>query len=242
MDDDRRLTWPGAFNVRDLGGLPTADGRVTIRGAVVSADSLERLSAAGWEALSEHGVRTIVDLRNEDERGRDDAPRPPSLLTLTLALDQITASDFWTDWQDGPQFATPLYYAAHLQHFPERSAAVIAAIARADAGGVVFHCASGRDRSGQITMLLLSLVGVAPDVIAADYLLSEAGVCARCQASGRSDEGLELRAFLAARGTSAAELIAETLSSLDIEALLRAGGLGEEDLHALRVRLLGADG
>ena len=181
--------------MRDSAACPPPAGGSTARGAVARADSLERLSAAGWQALCPHGVRTIVDLRNDDERGRDDARRPPSLRTLTLALDQITASDFWADWQDGPQFATPLYYAAHLQRFPERSAAVLAAIAHADPGGVVFHCASGRDRSGQIAMLLLSLVGVAPEVIAADYVLSEDGVRARCEASGQRDEGLELRRF-----------------------------------------------
>jgi protein-tyrosine phosphatase len=241
MEDPRRLDWPGSFNVRDLGGLPTADGRQTLRGAVVRADSLERLSAAGWEALSAHGVRTVIDLRNDDERGRDGAPRPSSLITLNLELDQITDSDFWAEWEHGPQFATPLYYRAHFERFPERSAAVIAAIARAQPGGVVFHCVRGRDRTGQIAIVLLALAGVTADVITADYLLSHDALSALSAAAGLPDEGLELQAFLAARGTTAAELIAETISALDIEALLRAGGLGEEDLRAVRRRLLGAE-
>jgi protein-tyrosine phosphatase len=114
MRDDRWLDWPGTFNVRDLGALATADGRRTSRGAIVRADSLERLTGAGWAALDAYGVRTVIDLRNDDERGRDDAPRPRTLETLTLALDEITASDFWADWEHGAQFATPLYYRAHL--------------------------------------------------------------------------------------------------------------------------------
>jgi hypothetical protein len=54
------LDWDGCFNVRDLGGLPTVDGRVTRTGAVVRADALDGLSAAGWTALLDHGVRTVV--------------------------------------------------------------------------------------------------------------------------------------------------------------------------------------
>jgi len=74
------------FNVRDLGGLPTLDGRFTRWGAIVRFDSLGALTEAGWSALVEHGVRTVIDLRNESERGADAAPRPPSLTTIHLPL------------------------------------------------------------------------------------------------------------------------------------------------------------
>ncbi|HYM57900.1 MAG TPA: tyrosine-protein phosphatase, partial [Solirubrobacteraceae bacterium] len=47
----------------------------------------------------------------------------------------------------------------HLDRFPERSAAVLSAIAGAKPGGVAFHCSGGKDRAGQITMLLLAIIG-----------------------------------------------------------------------------------
>src|SRR5947208_3342116 len=53
---DRNLDWQGCFNARDLGGLRTDDGRTTRRGAVVRAESLDRLTAAGWSALQAHGI------------------------------------------------------------------------------------------------------------------------------------------------------------------------------------------
>ncbi len=59
----RELVWDGCVNVRDLGGLPTEDGRVTRFGAVVRADNVRRLSDAGWEALAGYGIRRIIDLR-----------------------------------------------------------------------------------------------------------------------------------------------------------------------------------
>jgi protein-tyrosine phosphatase len=90
---------------------------------------------------------------------------------------------------------------------------------------VLVHCVGGRDRTGQVVMLLLALVGVSPDVIAADYALTE---------EGRP----EAEEFLAGRGTTVAAVIASTLAGLDLEAHLRAAGLTDDDFSALRARLL----
>jgi hypothetical protein len=235
----RHLEWEGAFNVRDLGGLRTRDGRTTRRGAIVRADSLAGLTAAGWAALLEHGVRTVIDLRNDDEVGADLAERPESLRTVRLALDGLDDDEeFWSDWADGPQFGTPLYYRPHLERFPGRSAAVVAAIARAQPGGVAFHCVGGRDRSGQIAMLLLALVGVPPGEIAGDYALSRPRLAALYAVRGDEDPGPELEAFLAERGTTAGDVIRATLAELDVERCLLGAGLTENDLTALRARFL----
>jgi protein tyrosine/serine phosphatase len=223
--------------VRDLGGLPTGDGRVTARAAVVRADSLQDLTDAGWAALWAHGVRTVIDLRNDDERGPDRAPRPAGITTIRLPLDASEVREFWDDWESGPQFATPLYYRAHLERFPERSVDVLTAIAVAEPGGVAVHCAGGRDRTGQITMLLLTLVGVAPEDIAADYALSTDRLRARYSACGEADQGPMLQAFLAEGGTTAGDVIVDTLAELDVERCLRDAGLTDGHLRALRSRL-----
>jgi protein-tyrosine phosphatase len=216
-----RLDWEGCVNARDLGGLPTVDGRTTRSGALVRAGSPDRLTPAGWDALRDHGIRTIVDLRNDDEC--DGAEVPDGLRRVHLPLDGVEHEDFWRVWGSGPQFGTPLYYRPHLEGFPERSARVIAAIANAEPGGVLFHCVGGRDRTGQVAMLLLALVGVPPPEIAADY-----------ERSGPPDP--DVARFLAERGTSARDLIAETLAGLDIQARL---GLTDADLVRLRDRALG---
>jgi protein tyrosine/serine phosphatase len=238
LTDEPHLDWPGCFNVRDLGGLPAAGGRRTRRGAIVRADSLGRLTEQGWQALVAHGVRTVVDLRNDEERIEDAAPRPSEIVTVHVPLDGTNDRSFWKPIEETAEFGTPLYYRAHLMRKPELSVAAIAAIARAQPGGVVFHCVGGRDRSGQIAMLLLSLAGVAAEAIVADYELSQERLAGLFAAMGREDEGAEIAAFLAERGTSTAEVIATTLSSMDLEATLRAGGMTDEDLAALRERML----
>jgi protein-tyrosine phosphatase len=238
MERERHLDWQGCFNVRDLGGLPVAGGRRTAWGALVRADSLSRLTDGGWQALLDHGVRTVVDLRNEAERDADAAPRPAEIDTVHVPLDGSQDRAFWDPIEGTPEFATPLYYRAHLMRKPQLVAAAVAAIARARPGGVAFHCVGGRDRSGQLAMVLLALVGVAPQPIAADYELSRERLAGLFAAHGRPDEGEELAAYLAERGTSAGEVIAMTLASIDLETLMRAGGLTDEDLAALRERVL----
>lgn len=236
--NERHLKWDGCFNVRDLGGLRTADGRETQWSRVVRADRLDRLTATGWAAVSAHGVRTVIDLRNNDELGTDVAPRPSSVRTIYLPLDGSGDREILDPWGTGPQFGTPLYYRSQLERFPERSAAVIAAIARAERGAVAFHCGRGRDRAGQITMLVLALVGVRPEDIAADYALSAERLRPDYVALGKEDQGPLLERFLADRGTTATEVIIKLLSNLNVEACLLRAGLVSRDVEALRRRLL----
>jgi protein tyrosine/serine phosphatase len=237
----RHLDWEGCFNTRDLGGLPTLRGPTRF-GRIVRSDSLSTLTADGWAALEAYGIRTVVDLRNEDEIGPDAAPRPGSIETIHVPLDGSEDREFWDVWENGLEFGTPLYYRPHLERLPERSAAVLAAIARAAPGGVAFHCVGGRDRAGQVAMLVLALAGVEPEAIAADYGLSPARLGPLYEARGQPNPEPELERFLRERGTSAGEVIVATLSELDLERTLAAGGLEPADLARLRERLLGEAG
>ena len=235
---DRHLHWDGCHNVRDLGGLPTADGGRIRHGALVRADALERLTARGWAALEAHGVRTVIDLRNDDEVGADDAPRPPGLMTLHLPLDGMEDTEFWRHWIERPEFGTPHYYGPWLERFPERAARVVAAIAHARPGGVAYHCGIGRDRTGLITLLLLAFAGVPPEAVTEDYALSVDRVPVLLEQLGAPEHSAELEAFYAERATTPAEGFAGVLAGLDAETYLRGAGLGVGDLAALRARML----
>jgi protein-tyrosine phosphatase len=236
----RHLDWDGCFNVRDLGGLPAAGGHRTRFGAVVRADALDGLSQAGWAALTKHGVRTVIDLRDDDERRPDAAPRPRDVTTLCIPLDVSGDREFWSVWRNGPQFGTPLYYGPHLERFPERSVAVLAAIADAPRGGVVFHCGGGRDRAGQVALLILAVAGVSPEVIASDYALSFERLPARYAAHHEPDQGPVLQDYLAQRGTTAEAVIVELLTSVEVPRVLRDAGLSDAQMERLRDRLVGA--
>lgn len=233
----RHLAWEGCFNVRDLGGLPARGGRVIQRGALVRSDAVGRLTATGWEALAAYGVRTIVDLRNDDEMVADAAPRPRDIATVRSPLDGIEHRDFWDGWTGSPAFGTPAYYRPFLERFPDRAAHALAAIARARPGGVVVHCSVGRDRAGLVTLLALALAGVDAEVIAADHALSAERLRPLWAQLGVEDHAVEIDAFFAREGTTPERVIAE-LVELDLEGLLREGGLSASDIAALRGRML----
>nr|WSW62060.1 tyrosine-protein phosphatase [Streptomyces sp. NBC_00998] len=228
----RILDWEGCFNVRDLGGL----GGVR-SGALVRADALDRLTARGWTSLTGHGVRTVIDLRNDDEAGVDHAPRPADLTTVRIPLDGIEDREFWDVWWGTAGFATPAYFRPFLARFPERVAAVAAAVAGAPPGGVVFHCGLGRDRTGIIALVLLRLMGASPEEIAADHGLSEPRVRAMYAARGRPYDSREIEEYTAGLGTSVHELARSAAAWLMPQEYLRAGGLSGAELAGLRGRL-----
>jgi protein tyrosine/serine phosphatase len=224
--NDRILVWDGCSNVRDLGGLKTSDGRMTCWGAFVRSDNPARLTPAGWSALYAHGIRTIISLSTigkvEDEL--DIIPPYPDLATIQVAIEDITDKEFLQQWAATDLWCTPLYYRDALLRWPERHAAVITAIARAQPGGVLFHCVRGNDRTGIIALLLLALAGVSPVDIIADYAIS---------ADTYRDD------LLVREHSSIREALLGALEGLDIDNYLAKGGVGQEDLIAVRSRLVG---
>ena len=224
---DRILLWDGCNNVRDLGGLRTGDGRMTLWRAIVRSDTPARLTEAGWSELYAHGIRTIITLRThgmtEDEL--DFTSPYPDIATVQAAIEDITDKEFLQKWAATNLWGTPLYYKDALQRWPERHAAVISAVAQAQPGGVLFHCIRGHDRTGIIALLLLALAGVTPDDIIADYELSP---------DPDRDE------LLAREHSTVRDAILGALAELDqIDSYLRLGGASQDDLAAVRRRLLG---
>lgn len=235
---DRHLLWDGCFNARDLGGLRTSHGRETRWGAVVRSEAPHLLTAEGWSALYAHGIRTIIDLRNADEIKPDIATRPAVLPTIRLPLDRAEDAEFWAGRATAAQFGTPVYYRTFLEYFPHRIASVLGAIAQARPGGVLVHCAQGRDRTGLVTLVLLALVGVVTEDIAADYVMSGHRLTPLFERLGQQDQALAIEAYLTGAGTSAKEIIISTLAGLNAETYLRSAGLDDRALDALRTRLL----
>ncbi|MFI9814602.1 tyrosine-protein phosphatase [Saccharothrix variisporea] len=228
---DRHLPWDGCYNARDLGGLPAGD-RLTRRGAVVRSDAPDRLSAEGWAAVRAHGVRTILDLRNPSERG----PEPAGFTVLHVPIDDEDDVEMWTEiWESGIN-GTPLYFRPVLERKAHLLAEAVTAVAEAEPGGVLVHCAAGRDRTGLVSMLLLALVGVAPEDIADDYELSTARLAPGFAALGMPDQGPYIEMALAAKGVTAREAVLSVLADHDVEELLDLPG---PTLAALRERLLG---
>ncbi|MFE6056905.1 tyrosine-protein phosphatase [Kitasatospora sp. NPDC056446] len=233
--EDRTLVWDGCLNVRDLGGLPTASGRLTARRVIVRADNLDRLTAEGWDALLDHGVRTVVDLRDTEEY-KPLLPLPDGVDLVRVPLDELAGPAWWE--AHGRLDGTPLALRPYLDHCPHAAAALIAAVAGARPGGVVVHCGAGRDRTGLAALLLLALAGVDRAAITEDYLLSGPNVRPLYGMLGLPDPYHRIDAVLAEAGTTAEAALTAALDGFDPAGYLLAAGVAPDRIAAVRARLL----
>jgi len=224
---NRILLWDGCNNIRDLGGLRTSDGRTTRWGAIVRSDTPSRLTETGWSELYGYGIRTIITLRTHGmtENELDFSSPYSDIATVQAPIEDITDTEFVQHWVDSSLWGTPLYFEDSLRRWPERHAAVISAVARAQPGGVLFHCIRGHDRTGIISLLLLALAGVIPDDIVADYEMSPDPIRDK---------------LLAREHSSVREAMLSTLAGLNpVDRYLGEGGVSQEDVAAVCKRLLG---
>ncbi len=243
----RLLEWEGCLNARDLGGYETEDGRETRWGTVVRSDSPAALTEAGRAALAGYGVRAIVDLRLPAELADDPNPfAEPGDHGITY-----TNVSFIDPAAAPPDAVSTLAedYLQMLDRYRQGVAEAMAAIARAPDGAVLIHCAAGKDRTGLISALLLGLVDVPADTIAADYAMTAELLRPRERRWLESlppEERAEREAMLA-RYAPTAEIMLQVLEGLGeryggVEPYLRSTGLGQDDLDRLRDRLVGAAG
>jgi protein tyrosine/serine phosphatase len=248
----RDLVWDGCLNVRDLGGLPTRDGAETRFGAIVRADSVRQLSAEGWHALAGHGVRTVIHLRSDREL-LDDPPADVRVSVLHVPFMKASEEE-WTQIESEIEAAvaaapdTPTttrnVYLVFLDHFEANVAACVRAVADAPEGGVVVHCAGGKDRTGILVAFVLDIVGVDADAIAADYALSEERLRPRHEewfAAAETEEALERLRRVA---QTPAEAMSGLLAELErrhggVAAYLTSIGVSDDDLERVRARLRG---
>jgi protein-tyrosine phosphatase len=173
----------GAVNVRDLGDLPTEDGQKTARARLLRADNLQELSAADVTKLvRDIGLTTVVDLRSSNELAAE-GPAPldtiagvrhahhPVLPEVGSSTDVIADALLARDRQDKSRYPRdPVcgHYLGYLEDRPGQIVGALRSIAHAE-GAALVHCAAGKDRTGVVVALVLTVAGVPAQAVAADY-------------------------------------------------------------------------
>ena len=158
--------------MRELGGYPTRFGRMTVCHRFLRADALFNLTGRDIRLLHDHGVRTVIDLRDEREASlMPDVRMPSDVLCVNAPLFPTNVAD--------ATGAASVGEGRHLGHLyrqmlgnQEALRACLRLIADAPEGCVLFHCAVGKDRTGILSMLLLGLSGVGRADIVSDYVRS----------------------------------------------------------------------
>ncbi|GIH11381.1 protein-tyrosine-phosphatase [Rhizocola hellebori] len=170
---ERHLKFERLHNFRDLGGYPAADGRQVRWGQLYRSDNLGKLKGDDLQRFSELDIRTVIDLRYPFEieaRGR--VPEADGLAYHNLSIEHrpYWQADVPAD-VDTVRFLADRYLEVAEDGVLEiRQALEI--LASEDNAPAVFHCAAGKDRTGLIAALVLSLLGVSEADIVADFALT----------------------------------------------------------------------
>jgi protein tyrosine/serine phosphatase len=247
----------GAVNVRDLGGLPTADGGKTVCGRLLRADNLQELSPADvMRLVRDIGVTTVVDLRSTAELTAE-GPAPldavpgvrhahhPVLPELGLATDAVADVLLTRDDQDRSRYpADPRcgHYLGYLEDRPDQVVAALRAVAHAP-GAALVHCAAGKDRTGVVAALALTAAGVRPAAVIADYAATDERTEAIIGRLRRSPTyARDVTSKPAGSHRSRPETMAAFLEEMDtrhggVTRWLTDHGLTGDDLGLLRARL-----
>jgi len=165
----------GAFNVRDIGGYVAVSGAQVRKRRFIRADSLSGLTARGKDDILGLGVRCVVDLRSDAEMTRQPdaiASHPQVDYHHIPMLDYIQSSMVSGDFTSFPTSMAGMYTGL-LDSAQAQLLRVFQVLADPARERVLFHCTAGKDRTGVVAMLLLSLAGVDDDTIAEDYSWSE---------------------------------------------------------------------
>ncbi|HLY85012.1 MAG TPA: tyrosine-protein phosphatase [Gaiellaceae bacterium] len=232
---ERVLRWDGCVNVRDLGGLPLADGGETAYRVVVRADWLPGLSETGRRELVDYGVSVVVDLRPEREDAEDDYDALP-VPVVRQAMDPrpVHAAWHWPSMREA--------YLALADHYRAELAQALTILGDADPPAAV-HCAGGRDRTGIACGMALWLAGAEPGAIAADHALSDENWAPHNSewiASAPDEQERERRLrILEPAGQPLVEVLEEIEATEGIRNCLLAAGADEAALDRLVARLRG---
>jgi protein tyrosine/serine phosphatase len=174
-EPDRWIRLPGTANLRDLGGYPSTGGGTVRWRTLLRSGALHRLDHSGRAALAGLGLRTVIDLRTDEE-----VMATPSALRGTGHAGATAGTGVRT-------YHVPLFDAPAIGRLPPELAAIYrymiddcgAAIAEAvgrlcasNALPGLIHCTAGKDRTGLVAAIVLEVIGVPDDIIAADYAMS----------------------------------------------------------------------
>jgi protein-tyrosine phosphatase len=173
ISGERNLGLRGARNFRDLGGYQARGGARTRWGRVFRSDALV-LEDSDFDVFASLGLRTVYDLRSDAERESTpnrlpDASHINELVSLVSESAAPPPLDALVG--DGEAFLADVYL-----HMLKRSAPslgrILSGLADEPRLPAVFHCAAGKDRTGMVAALLLSVLGVPEEDILDDYELT----------------------------------------------------------------------
>lgn len=161
----RRHVFKNILNCRDIGGYPAENG-ATRFGRFLRCGIVNVPDDSEIKRLEELNVTTVIDLR-----GTYEADNMPLGLKRIQGADvyNLPLYEFNVATKEGMNLPLNEIYDMIINTQQEHIAKVLNAIANAKDGVIMYNCFFGKDRTGILTMLLLSIAGVSEEDIIADY-------------------------------------------------------------------------
>ena len=240
--NERLLQLEGAYNVRDIGGYETKNGRVVQRGRFFRSDGLHRLTERDKNILLDYGIRTMIDLRHELELEAKQNVFANSEIVEYLNISLLNPAHGGSSKMRtlGDMYVYMLEECKHLL------CEVFKQIATTKSEVVLYHCTAGKDRTGVITALLLSIAGVNKATIVADYADTEQHLVPLIpelrndRPANISEEVYER--FLGSAPTNMEQMLNHLTKKYgDAENYLLHSGLTVRHIDKLKMRLLSAE-
>jgi protein-tyrosine phosphatase len=176
--DPRVLPLAGGRNLRDLGGYPTTDGRRVKRGLLFRSGVLSGLSADEAAYLRDLGMQVICDLRTPAERAAQ--PTPSGITQREYRGWDYDAGDAALHAAGQAPGAKPEHVRDAMveayRALPWRLAPQYTAVFEHMLAGdlpLIFHCSGGKDRTGILAGLILTVLGVSRNLVFEDYALTD---------------------------------------------------------------------
>ncbi len=169
-DQARLINLEGVANLRDVGGYRTADGRTVRSGRLLRSASLHLLDEDGQQELIDRGLRHVIDLRHDHE-----LEHAPNVFRESADVNYQNVSLFaGLSPERLPIGAIPTLLEMYTELLSSSRDLIVRAIEPFATGETALvHCSAGKDRTGIIVALLLSLVGVDDETIIHDYALTD---------------------------------------------------------------------
>ena len=171
---ERLLPMEGAYNVRDMGGYRTTEGKTVKWGNVFRSGDLNKLTDNDLSYLANVGIKTIVDFRDEDEKEAAPDKLPSTHLRsyeFPISAGNVIDMSKITSEEEAAQALIDgnVFFVEECQ---EQYRNFFAELMKEENPPLLFHCSAGKDRAGLASALFLTSLGVDKEVIIAEYLLS----------------------------------------------------------------------
>jgi protein-tyrosine phosphatase len=189
MTPGESIPIPSVPNLRDLGGWPTKSGGRVRAGLLYRSTQLDRLAGDDMATVEALGIRSVFDLRTGAERSAqpDHLPKGARLVVVDVLADSSSAAPAQlikvlgdptaAAEMLGGDKAVKLFEHGYREIVRLPSAlsayrAFFADVARPEHRPALFHCTTGKDRTGWGAAALLMLIGVSDEDVMREYLIT----------------------------------------------------------------------